>query len=55
MVYRLFHHPYVTNITQHWEENLTQDQVPIEPYLEPTQEYLTKWERIIPPSDKFKV
>ena len=35
--------------------NLTQDQVPIEPYLEPTEEYLTKWRRIIPPSDKFKI
>ena len=35
--------------------NLTQDQVPIEPYLEPTEEYLTKWKRIIPPSDKFKI
>ena len=35
--------------------NLTQDQVPLEPYLEPTQEYLTKWKRIIPPSDKFKI
>ena len=35
--------------------NLTQDQVPIEPYLEPTEEYLTKWKRIIPPSNKFKI
>jgi hypothetical protein len=35
--------------------NLTQDQVPIQPYLEPTEEYLTKWKRIIPPSDKFKI
>ena len=35
--------------------NLIHDQVPIEPYLEPTQEYLTKWKRIIPPSDKFKI
>ena len=35
--------------------NLTQDQVPIESYLEPTEEYLTKWRRIIPPSDKFKI
>ena len=35
--------------------NLTQDQVPIEPYLEPTEEYLIKWKRIIPPSDKFKI
>ena len=35
--------------------NLMQDQVPIEPYLEPTEEYLTKWKRIIPPSDKFKI
>ena len=35
--------------------NLTQDQVPIEPYLEPTEEYLTKWRRIIPQSDKFKI
>ena len=35
--------------------NLTQDQVPIEPYLEPTEEYLTKWGRIIPHSDKFKI
>ena len=35
--------------------NLTQDQVPIEPYLEPTEESLTKWRRIIPPSDKFKI
>ena len=35
--------------------NLTQDQVPIESYLEPTEEYLTKWKRIIPPSDKFKI
>jgi len=35
--------------------NLTQEEVPIEPYLEPTEEYLTKWRRIIPPSDKFKI
>ena len=35
--------------------NLIHDQVPIEPYLEPTEEYLTKWKRIIPPSDKFKI
>ena len=35
--------------------NLTQDQVPIEPYLETTEEYITKWKRIIPPSDKFKI
>ena len=35
--------------------NLTQDQVPIHQYLEPTEEYLTKWKRIIPPSDKFKI
>ena len=35
--------------------NLTQDQVPIQPHLEPTEEYLTKWKRIIPPSDKFKI
>ena len=35
--------------------NLTQDQVPIKPYLKPTEEYLTKWRRIIPPSDKFKI
>ena len=35
--------------------NLTQDQVPIQPYLDPTEEYLTKWKRIIPPSDKFKI
>ena len=35
--------------------NLTQDQVPIEPYLEATAEYLTKWGRIIPHSDKFKI
>jgi len=35
--------------------NLTQDQVPIEPYLEPTEEYIIKWKRIIPPSDKFKI
>ncbi len=35
--------------------NLTQQQVPLEPYLEPTEEYLTKWKRIIPPSDKFKI
>ena len=35
--------------------NLTEDQVPIQPYLEPTEEYLTKWKRIIPPSDKFKI
>ena len=34
---------------------VTQDQVPIEPYLEPTEEYITKWKRIIPPSDKFKI
>ena len=34
---------------------VTQDQVPSKPYLEPTQEYLTKWRRIIPPSDKFKI
>ena len=35
--------------------NLTQGQVPIESYLKPTEEYLTKWKRIIPPSDKFKI
>ena len=35
--------------------NLTQQQVPLEPYLELTEEYLTKWKRIIPPSDKFKI
>ena len=35
--------------------NLTQDQVPIEPHLETSEEYLTKWKRIIPPSDKFKI
>lgn len=35
--------------------NLTQDQVPLEPYFKPTEEYLTKWRRIIPPSDKFKI
>jgi len=35
--------------------NLTQEQVSIEPYLETTEEYLTKWKRIIPPSDKFKI
>ena len=35
--------------------NLTQDQVPLDPYLEPTEEYLTKWRRIIPSSDKFKI
>ena len=35
--------------------NLTQDQVPLETYLESTEEYLTKWKRIIPPSDKFKI
>jgi len=35
--------------------NLTQDQVPVERFLEPTEEYLTKWRRIIPPSDKFKI
>ena len=35
--------------------NLTQEQVPLEPYLEPPEEYLTKWKRIIPPSDKFKI
>ena len=35
--------------------NLTQEQVPIHQYLEPTEEYLTKWRRIIPPSDKFKI
>ena len=34
---------------------VTQDQVPSKPYLELTQEYLTKWRRIIPPSDKFKI
>ena len=35
--------------------NLTQDQVPIDQYLYPTEEYITKWKRIIPPSDKFKI
>ena len=35
--------------------NLTQEQVPIESYLETTEEYITKWKRIIPPSDKFKI
>ena len=35
--------------------NLTQDQVPIEPYFKPTEEYLTKWKRIILPSKKFKI
>ena len=35
--------------------NLTQDQVPIHQYFEPTEEYLTKWKRIIPPSNKFKI
>ena len=35
--------------------NLTQDQVPLHQYLEPTEEHLTKWRRIIPPSDKFKI
>ncbi len=35
--------------------NLTQDEVPIDQYLHPTEEYLIKWKRIIPPSDKFKI
>ena len=35
--------------------NLTQEQVPIESYLETPEEYITKWKRIIPPSDKFKI
>ena len=35
--------------------NLTQDHVPIEPYLQPTEEYLIKWKRIIPSTDKFKI
>ncbi len=35
--------------------NLTQDQIPLEPYFEATEEYLIKWKRIIPPSDKFKI
>ena len=35
--------------------NFTQDQVPTHKYLHPTEEYLTKWRRIIPPSDKFKI
>ena len=34
---------------------MTQDQVPTHPYLEPNEEYLTKWKRIIPSSDKFKI
>ena len=35
--------------------NLSQNQVPLKSYLEPNEEYLTKWKRIIPPSDKFKI
>ena len=35
--------------------NLTQDQVSTQQYLYPTEEYITKWKRIIPSSDKFKI
>jgi len=35
--------------------NLTPDQVSHKLYLEPTEEYITKWKRIIPSSDKFKI